>query len=732
LRLFFFSQFRPLKVHPQSPKKSVPNSIMTPTLYPANPKNIPAGLTSLPSAYKLKASLAVLAILLFFVLYFSLVLTLAWLAYVAFTYPMETINKFTILLKIGAIAGSAMLFVFTLKFILKLKNYKPTNRIKLDKVKHPEIWNFVLQICKDTGAPKPKSIYVDPDVNAYVSFSNMWLSLIFPVRKELTIGLSLVDGLNLSEFKAVTAHEFGHFAQRSMKIGGYIVSANTIIHDMIFNRDKWDNLLERWRASDIRLSFAAWLITPVIWIIRQILFLFYSFLNIMHASLSREMEFNADKVAVSISGSDAIVSSLWKLDDAAGSWAKTVRNAYLASQKNIFVKNLYHHNGLDLQRNLPLQNQSFAALPQDNRGGKKYFSGSETSKVGMYASHPPNDLRENNAKVPYVSCEADDRSPWLLFSNKEQLQEEMTALVYKQSLDKTPGEFVSAAEFEKFIYSENEAAALLAEYYNTFDLRFLHIPTKEEIEKTSVQEGNPEEYLLKLKSELAELMKPVKEIEETMQKATQIAEGVTKEKTFSFKGVTFDKKTLQQGYNVLVAAREELFNKAFTAWDVSFCAFHLQLARRCGKENELTDLYNQHDALNKFYKYVVNTKGDIIQRLQTIQSRDEVTEMEVSGLAERINLKMADLNKEMNSFTLIKFMPLPNIASVNELKSAIITNGEFKTQSIRMFENGGFDKIMNQIETAIMHCQRIDQKSIGAILSFHASLHQQNNQAARG
>ena len=93
-----------------------------------------------------------------------------------------------------------MLFVFTLKFLFKSKNIQRSNRLKLDKYSHPELVAFVTNICKETGAPKPKNIYVDPDVNAYVSYSNMWLSLIFPVRKELTIGLGLVSCLNLTEF----------------------------------------------------------------------------------------------------------------------------------------------------------------------------------------------------------------------------------------------------------------------------------------------------------------------------------------------------------------------------------------------------------------------------------------------------------------------------------------------------------------------------------------------------
>ena len=298
---------------------------MSTIYYPESPKNVPLKLTSLPSSYKFKAFLAIVAIVLFLTLYAALVVGLVFLVYYAFIYEVTLINTITILLKIGAIGGSLMLFIFTLKFFFKLKNHKPENRIKLKKEEHKELWSFINQICKETGAPKPKNIYIDPNVNAYVSYSNIWLSLFLPIKKELTIGLGLTSCLNLSEFKAVVSHEFGHFAQSSMKIGSYINSANTIIHDMIYSRDKWDDILDQWRASDLRLSAAAWAITPLIWIIRQVLALFYQFLNIMYSSLSREMEFNADKVAVSTSGSDAIISALWKLDTGFENWNNTIK-----------------------------------------------------------------------------------------------------------------------------------------------------------------------------------------------------------------------------------------------------------------------------------------------------------------------------------------------------------------------------------------------------------------------
>ncbi|MFC5046675.1 M48 family metallopeptidase [Aquimarina hainanensis] len=696
---------------------------MTPNYYPKSPTHVPKKLTKLPFSYQLKASLAVLSILLFFILYSILICTIGYLVWYAFSYPMGSINKITVLLKAGAIAGAVMLLLFTLKFVLKLKNHTPSNRIKLDQKNHPNLWNFIHQICNETGAPNPKSIYADPDVNAYVSYNNMWLSLIFPVKKDLTIGLGLISCLNLSEFKAVMSHEFGHFAQRSMKIGSYIISANTIIHDMIFSRDKWDEALEQWRASDIRVSIAAWIITPVIWLIRQVLNLFYQFLNIMYSLLSREMEFNADKVAIHTSGSEAIIASLFKLNDGFTLWNTTIQHAYLAAQKKIYVENLYTHHTIAVRKASEAQKEIINNLPADIRGGKKYFSAAENSKVNMYASHPPNNLREDNAKTPYIHCEEDNRSPWILFDSKEAIQQKMTQLIYSQYLQKRPTDFVSEKAFEAFITAENQGKELLEEYHHTFENRYLHIPSMDRLQQETYKIAENNSYSLTvLKEELVLLMKPIKEIEELLLKARQISEGTTKENQFSFNGIRYNKKNLQEGYTLLLEQREKLFNESFIDWDTRFCAYHLLLAKQANTTDKLIQLYKQHTVLSTIYRAISRTKGFILQELQVLQSKEDILQSEISGFQLKINQLIQSLNTEIKELDHLTFTPLPNIETAQELKEAIIEKGRFREEIGPIFDNGGFSRIINALETAMVHCQRIDQKSIGKILSYHKEL----------
>ncbi|MCG8698465.1 MAG: M48 family metallopeptidase [Bacteroidales bacterium] len=691
--------------------------------YPSSPDKVPDYLTILTPSYKFKAALAIFSIILFFVLYVALVVSLCYLTYYAIYYPVFDVNRFSVMAKIGAVAGSAMLLIFTLKFLFKLRNFKPKNRVKLKADEYPELFDFIKKVCAETNAPKPKNIYIDPDVNAYVSYTNVWLSLFLPMRKTLTIGLGLVSSVNLSEFKAVIAHEFGHFSQRAMKIGSYIISANTIIHDMIYERDRWDNILDQWRNSDLRLSFAAWIITPVVWAIRQLLALFYKLLNVMYSSLSREMEFNADKVAIKTTGSDAIISALWKLDYGVESWNNTINNAYLAAQKDMFVKNLYVHNTSELDLSSDKQQQVLKSLQNHPNGGKQYFTTSENSKVGMYASHPPNNLREDNAKLPYIECKQSTESPWTLFPQKNVLQEQLSQVVYEQYLDKKRSKYVTKKEFEEFIKAEKQGSELLAEYFNTFQDRYITIPEQKELDKCElISNEHLISQLIPLKDELQELMKPVQEIEALMQKAQQIAEGTTKEKSFEFNSKNFTKKNLEEGFNQMLEKREDLFNSQFKDWDTRFCMLHVSMAKSVNRTEDLFKLYSQHKAITDIYKKVSTAKNSILITLNRLQTQGDVEQHELSSFEGMIKKEIKEMNDLINSLDEIEFVPMPNIQSVKELKEAIIENGNFVQETGQLFENGGFDRVMNAIESATHHCQRLDQKSIGVILALHHEL----------
>lgn len=108
--------------------------------------------------------------------------------------------------------------------------------------------------------------------------------------------------------------------------------------------------------------------------------------------------------------------------------------------------------------------------------------------------------------------------------------------------------------------------------------------------------------------------------------------------------------------------------------------------------------------------------------MQVLQTRTDVEQSEIFGFGRKVIGWIADLNLKLLDFENIKFIPLPNIDTKDELKNAIIEDGVFPVEKGDIFENGGFDRILQSIENSLMYCQRVAQKSIGMILTKHKEL----------
>lgn len=683
------------------------------------PASIPKGLTAVNKNYYFKAVLAILAIILFFVLFLSLIALTSYLVFLAISYPVPVVNKFTVILKLGAIAGAGMLLVFTLKFLVKIRNYHPENRIEIDPIDEPELWNYVLDICKHTGAPKPKYIYLDPDVNAYVRYTNSWLSLIMPVRKELTIGLPLTQCLELGEFKAVLSHEFGHFAQKSMRIGSYVNTANTIIHDLIYTRDSWDNALERWKKSDVRVAFPAWVLSPVIWAIRQLLKLFYLALNILQSSLSREMEFNADKFAAMSAGSEAIVSSLWKLDPASDHMNEVMGHLFNASKLQKYTPNLFHHFQLALDADKPRLEKWIRELQTDSDGHRIYFTTSEISKAHMYDSHPPNDEREKSVNNPFVACEADTRSPEILFRKLVKWQERLTKTVYIKYWNCKFKEASDIAEIEQIIQTENAEKMILKEFHDTYDNRYVLLPKADTIRQKSADNINTSAHQWgNIKEDLNYLMEPVREIEKLLQHAVLIHNGTAKQTSFTYQDKHYDKQNVSAAYDMLIKKRGELFDTAFTKWDENLFVHLGASARSRGELDAFLRRVNQHHRILEICRKLDFAKNDILTQLDFLQKKEEVSTAELNSFQHAINEHVTDLNRLVLEFHKEPFEALSNVETSIEFAKVLNNNRNFKELKGEMFKSGDFDQLMNQLQGATYQAQRLEQKNLSALLIY--------------
>jgi Zn-dependent protease with chaperone function len=126
---------------------------------------------------------------------------------------------FMVIVGLGLMCLGISVIYFLIKFIFVRSKDENASRVEITENQQPRLFAFIRQLSKETHTPFPKKIFISPDFNACVFYNSGFRSMFLPVRKNLEIGLGLVNSINASELKAVIAHEFGHFSQRSMKLG---------------------------------------------------------------------------------------------------------------------------------------------------------------------------------------------------------------------------------------------------------------------------------------------------------------------------------------------------------------------------------------------------------------------------------------------------------------------------------------------------------------------------------
>jgi Zn-dependent protease with chaperone function len=174
----------------------------------------------------------------------------------------------------------------------------------------PALFEFIRAICHQVGAPFPKRIQVDCQVNASAGFAHVPWTLGRP-DLVLTIGLPLAAGLSVRQFAGVLAHEFGHFAQTGgMRLTFIVRSINHWLARVAHERDQWDETLEEWAGSGTTVVLVTFqLAKAAVWISRTILSVLMRAGHVISSFMLRQMEYDADRYEVSLVGTRTFIAT---------------------------------------------------------------------------------------------------------------------------------------------------------------------------------------------------------------------------------------------------------------------------------------------------------------------------------------------------------------------------------------------------------------------------------------
>lgn len=431
--------------------------------------------TQISDSFRKQTYKAIGSIVLFCMVYFTLLLSSILLTIGAVFVGISLITTkpsfITIIVGAGIVIPSVLIFLFIIKFIFKTNKKDMSSLIEITEKDQPKLFQMIHEIVGKVGTSLPKKVYFAPDVTAAVFYNSSFWSMFLPVKKNLVIGMGLIESLSEAELKSVLSHEFGHFSQGSMKLGSYVYNVNQIIFNLVSPDETFNEALNKVANISIVISLFVILAHHIIEKIKWILGQMYNLVNKSYMGLSREMEFHADEIAAQITGYEPIEASLYRIDFMDSIFHATL-NFYDANlEKNYASKNVYENirkavyfhaekNDLKFENDLPMIDHSIL----------NKFNKSKLHIENQWASHPSNADRVQNLKEKGLNhtLPLHDRASNLI-QNLAQYQEELTARIFQNAPFTEKPIYLNIVDFEEKFREQYEKNTFPDEYNCYYD-----------------------------------------------------------------------------------------------------------------------------------------------------------------------------------------------------------------------------------------------------------------------
>lgn len=562
--------------------------------------------------FQRSARQVVIQILFFILTYFVLVLAGAALATACIlgglALMMAIPNFFFLLVGVGIIGLGLMVLFFLLKFLFHVNRQDRSGYIRIIEKDQPELFKIIRSLSSEIGAPFPKHVYLSPEVNASVFYDSGFWSMFFPVRKNLVIGLGLINTLNKGELIAVLAHEFGHFSQRSMKLGSYVYQVNKVIYNMLYDNEGFGKALNAWASVSSTFAFFAQITVSIVKGIQSIQKKMYAQVNKSYMGLSREMEFHADAVAAEVAGANNLITALTKLEagDASYHWVLSNCDGLLKDKQ--IARNFY-----TAQQYL---------LSHQTAGGNRTTSFTRINCKDQWASHPPIEDRIEALKALNRDKAADTGIAWDSLQQPESVQESMTSLVYKNGgVDTTNASYIDFSEFSRRYDYEQDHYSLPAAYAGCYDGRPFSELTMEGILAAPAVNENWEE---RCSVEQATCYRRIVAAEQDIQLLQAIVDKHLEITSFDFDGEKYQEADAAQ-IKAKIEADRDVWKAALVDFDIQMAKIALQKARVIKREEELVNAYTAFiSARNQFLNFEKDASY-MFQLLEPIFKGESIT-----------------------------------------------------------------------------------------------------------
>lgn len=260
----------------------------------------------------------------------------------------------------------------------------------LERSSQPRLFAEIDRVASDMRQAAPEEVYLVPDINAFVAERGGLLG--WGSRRIMGLGLPLLQMLSVSQFRAVLAHEYGHYAGDDTRLGPWLYKA----------REDMGRTLESFEeGSLVGLAVDAY----------GRLFMWVT------QAFSREQEYAADLWAASLYGRKAIAEGLQAVD-----WGARCYDLYWRSEVSPLLESGH----------LPPVAEGFARFGCSSFADQVLKENESPPEADPYDSHPA--LQERLAALvglPESESPPDDSSAVTLLDDPAGLE----ALMIKTVVD---------------------------------------------------------------------------------------------------------------------------------------------------------------------------------------------------------------------------------------------------------------------------------------------------------
>ncbi|MEO0726320.1 MAG: M48 family metallopeptidase [Bacteroidota bacterium] len=586
-----------------------------------------AQTVSVSDNFRAQALKAILSIVVFVVVFLLLIAFAVWLMIKcvtwAFAFVLASPGLITLLLGVGLASLGFLVLFFLIKFLFKTHKVDRSHLVEIKREDEPAIFALIDEIVTEVGTTFPKRVYLSADVNAAVFYDSSFWSMFLPIKKNLQIGLGLVNTVTAEEFKGILAHEFGHFSQRSMKVGSYVYNVNQIIHNMLYDNEGYDKIIQNWASVTWYFAIFVMVAIKIVQAIQWILGKLYNLINLSYLSLSREMEFHADEIAAYSTGSSPLGQSLLRMDIAQQAFNVVIQFYQNAVKSGTLSTNLYPEQQYALHF-LAKENQIpiVDGLPQPESEDLHQFIKSKLIIDNQWASHPSTSdrvaaLQRLGVPVPKPMPELANQ----LFSQLSKYQEQLTRLLFPLPQQ---GEQATILDLDNFV-PQFEAHLASNRFHPTYKGYFdQRNPVVMDLDETAAS-PLPQLSVL-LAEDKVELANEQAILEYDLDILNRIASGEAGIKTFDYDG----RKYLLRECRALIVKlnkRNTELQDALAENDRLLYQHFYQLAEKRGEETTLRKYYQSYydfdKGLDKELK-IYQTTFDRLQLISELTTIDEV------------------------------------------------------------------------------------------------------------